>query len=70
VIFQRAKFMITLEVTTMRGAAAPAFFSLDLPSALLTQTRSAGMNASSQRMRRKRGGTHISCNEWGGVGVA
>lgn len=62
--------MITLEVTTMRGAAASAFFSLGLLSALLVQTRSPGMNASSQRMRRKRGGTHISYNEWGGVGVA
>jgi len=54
----------------MRGTAAPAFFSLDHPSALLEQTRSPGMNASSQRARRKRGGTHITRNEWGGVGVA
>jgi len=57
----------------MRGTAAPAFFSLGLPSALLKQTRSSGVNASSrhsQRARRKRGGTHISRTEWGGVGVA
>lgn len=69
-VFQHAQFMITLEVTTMRGAAAPASFSLNLPSALLEQTRSPGVNASSQRVKCKRGGTLISRDEWGGVGVA
>lgn len=57
----------------MRGAAAPARFSLScLPSAsaLLERTRSRGVNASSQRARCKRGGTHVSRSEWGGVGVA
>lgn len=62
--------MITLEVTTMQDTTAPASFSLVLSSALLEQTRSPGVNASSQRVKRKRGGTHISGNEWGNVGVA
>jgi len=35
----------------MQGAAAPAFFSLDLLSTLLKQTRSSAMNVSSQHER-------------------
>lgn len=56
----------------MRGAAAPASFSLGLPSTLLAQTRSPGMNASSRRARRKRGwDPHIVQRVgWRGSGLA
>lgn len=65
--------MITPEVTTMRGAAAPASFSLNLLSTLLKQTRSSAMNASSLHERAhepRKGAGRMLCSEWKGVGVA
>jgi len=51
----------------MQGAAAPAFFSLDLLSTLLEQTRSSAMNVSSQHERAhesQKGTGRVPRSEW------